>query len=149
MKMKIGGRRCVIQSFELDDNIFEIEDRAEFVYINMGIEFEVGVIYYDFKYYFMSRDIRFSVTREKKDEEIQTFISENITMIIRKVLLLDSEENRAFKLKLNDMVMIKKSLVISRVTGVYNSQKFYELDNDFERDYLREELIKWGGEVEA
>ena len=70
-------------------------------------------------------------------------------MIIRKVLLLDSEENRAFKLKLNDMVMIKKSLVISRVTGVYNSQKFYELDNDFERDYLREELIKWGGEVEA
>jgi hypothetical protein len=148
MKILVGGKRCVIQSFELDDNIFSIDDRAAMLYLNIGIEFEDGVRYEDFKYYFMSRDIKFSVTREKEDEEIQAFISDNITMIIRKVLLLDSEDNRASKLKLNDMVMIKKSLVIARVTGVYLSQDFYELDNDLERDYLRDELIKWGGEVE-
>ena len=144
MKMKIGGRRCVIQSYELDDNIFEIEDRAELIYINMGVEFEEGVIYHDFKYFFETQELR--INRYIEEERVMSaFIKEHLITILGRVLLWDSEDNRASKFHLGDRVMVKGSLTLATVTGKIDTQNpHYELDNDFEKVYRPNELILWG-----
>jgi len=144
MNMIIGGKRCVIQSFELDDDIFEIDDRAEFLYINMGVEFESGIIYHDFKYFFETKELR--IGRAIEDERIMyAFIKEHLVTILGRVLFWNSEDNRASRLYLGDRVMVKKSLTLSIVTGIFDkAEPYFELDSDFEVDYSSDELIKWG-----
>ena len=142
--MIIGGRRCVIQSFELDDNIFEIEDRAELIYINIGVEFEAGVIYHDFKYFFETKELR--INRYIEEERVMSaFIQEYLVSILGRVLFWDSEDNRVSKFHLGDRVMVKESLTLGTITGKIDTQNLhYELDNNFEKAYCPNELIQWG-----
>jgi len=144
MYMVVDSKRCVIKSFELDNNIFNIDDRAKKLYLKIGVEFEDAVQYGEFNYFFETKEIKIINLIEEREGVVDDFINNNIITIIRRVMW-DNEDNIASKLFLGDKVMIKNSLTIAEVTGRFDSAEFYyELDNNFEIDYQIDELIKWG-----
>jgi len=144
MKLLIGGYQCIIQSYELDDDIYNIEDRAKLLFFNIGVAFEEGMVYHSAKYFFEKKELKFSYSTEELLEKIEAFISNNYKEIIEKILRWDSDYSRGMELKDDDIVLIKETFSISKITGVYMSKDYFEVDNDEESYHHRDELVLWG-----
>jgi len=144
MKLLIGGYQCIIQSYELDDDIYNIEDRAKLLFFNIGVAFEEGMVYHSAKYFFEKKELKFSYSTEELLEKIEAFISNNYKEIIEKILRWDSDYSRGMELKDDDIVLIKETFSISKITGVYMSKDYFEVDNDEDSYHHRDELVLWG-----
>jgi len=143
MKILLGNRRCIVQSYTLDDGVHGIEDRAFMLYFRIGVEFEEGVIYQEVRYFFDKAELVFADLKELLSEKMELFIRQHYKVIIEKVLAWDSDYARSIEIKENDIVLIKKTFVISTVTGVYMSRDYFEVDHDEESYHHRDELVLW------
>ena len=85
MYMVVDSKRCVIKSFELDNNIFNIDDRAKKLYLKIGVEFEDTVQYREFNYFFETKEIKIINLIEEREGVVDDFINNNIITIIRRV----------------------------------------------------------------
>lgn len=122
MKLLVENRRCIIQAYELDDDTYNIDDRARYV--------------------FDRKELIFPNFKVESSENIELFIRQSFKEIIGKVLAWDSDYTRSMKIKDNDIVLIKKTFLIATVTGVYMSKDYFEVDNN-EENYHRDELVLW------
>jgi hypothetical protein len=147
MKLLLDNRRCVIQAYELDDDTYNIDDRASMLYFHIGIEFEEGMVYQGVKYFFDKKEIRFSYSTEEMNDRIELFINQHIHELIGAILGWGSEYSKCLELKVDDIVLVKKTFSLAKLTGVYMSKNYFELDYDIEVDYARDELVKWVGLV--
>ena len=143
MKIFVDGYHCIVQAYELDDDIFHIEDRAKLLYFNIGVAFEDEMVYQGIKYFFENKELRFSYSKLPLVEQIELFIVKNHKEIISKILGWDSDYSKGMELKDNDTVIIKESFSIATVTGIYMSKDYFEVDNDEESYHQRDELVFW------
>ena len=123
MKLLVENRRCIIQAYELDDDTYNIDDRARYV--------------------FDRKELIFPNFKVESSENIELFIRQSFKEIIGKVLAWDSDYTRSMKIKDNDIVLIKKTFLIATVTGVYMSKDYFEVDNNEESYHHRDELVLW------
>ena len=123
MKLLVENRRCIIQAYELDDDTYNIDDRARYV--------------------FDRKELIFPNFKVESSENIELFIRQSFKEIIGKVLAWDSDYTRSMEIKDNDIVLIKKTFLIATVTGVYMSKDYFEVDNNEESYHHRDELVLW------
>ena len=148
MKMLLGNRRCIIQSYVLDDISNGFEDRAFMLYFRIGVEFEEGMVYQGVRYLFDKEALVFC--EALLSENIELFIRQHYKEVIEKLLAWDSDYSRGLEIKDNDIVLIKSTFVIATITGVYMSKDYFEVNHDEESYHHRDELVLWarGGRKE-
>ena len=149
MRLFIDGCPCIIQAYELDDDIYHIEDRAKLLFFNIGVAFEEGMVYHAVKYFFENKALKFSYSTEELLDKIEAFIIQNHKEIIEKILGWESDYSRSLEIKDNDIVLIKESFSIATITGVYMSKDYFEVDNDEESYHHRDELVLWARDRES
>jgi len=97
MKLLVENRRCIIQAYELDDDTYNIDDRARYV--------------------FDRKELIFPNFKVESSENIELFIRQSFKEIIGKVLAWDSDYTRSMKIKDNDIVLIKKLFLLLLLQG--------------------------------
>jgi len=134
MRLFIDGCPCIIQAYEF-------EDRAKLLFFNIGVAFDEGMVYHAVKYFFENKALNLSYSTEELLDKIEAFITQNHKEIIEKMLGWDSEYSKSLDIKEGDMVLIKESFFLVRITGVYMSMDYFEVNNDEESYYHRDELV--------